>query len=114
MRNSLKFETLFFSGAFFAALSFGDVLVGEELQEAEDVELSAVEEECATIINKNATGQPLSPSEGDKLIVCFYPPDLANPGTGPGFQAYQPPPSLYELENFNQFPGVLGGGMVNG
>ncbi|WP_299618156.1 hypothetical protein [uncultured Tateyamaria sp.] len=85
-----------------------------EVIEAEDPALSR-EEFCATITRKSANSETLTPAEGDALIACFFPDDLLEGSpTREGFQAYQPPPSLYDQQDFINVPGVLGGGMVNG
>ena len=72
-------------------------------------------EECERIIVKSAAGSTLTPREGDQLILCHVAPPLpGNGGTGPGFQALQPPPNLYDMQDFHDLPGILGGGEVQG
>lgn len=69
---------------------------------------------CPEVIAKSSSGQTLTPSEGDALVKCYFPEDLSDGVIGDGFQAHQPPPDLYDLQRFDNLPGVLGSGMVNG
>lgn len=85
-----------------------------QAEESDDPQSTIAKEDCATLTEKNSKGETLTPPEGDALVLCFFPRDFSDDGVGPGFQAYQPPPSLYDLQDFNDIPGILGGGMVGG
>lgn len=63
------------------------------------------DEECTQVEEKNATGEDLTPDEGNLLFACFMRNKRYNRD---GWQAYQSPPDLYDLQGFRHIPGVLG------
>lgn len=81
----------------------------------DNIQISSNADICATITKKAASGKALTLEEGDKLFECYYPknPDHSteeNPDHG--FRASTTLPNLYDLQDFNDFPGVLGGGLA--
>ncbi|WP_424927716.1 hypothetical protein [Amaricoccus tamworthensis] len=67
------------------------------------------EEDCSQVEKKNATGETLTPTEGDLLYACLFPsvPYDFNDDVE-GWEAYQAPQDLFEMEEFKDIPGILG------